>query len=262
MKKIIIVIFLLSLSSNTYASRGELLLEFFSSIGKIFETRTAMVIGRTLPRWFLKDNEEEDKFGKSTYQDYALDFDEYILKKDLNYNKDLNKITNYDFNIDPNYEQAKSISILKNYINTYSEKVDFEKDKFYLLCEYKNQLYSFIFFKEKNYVTMNKSITPFYFIENKTMDSEALIGVSSKSKNGSDILTFTSFKDEANKSFENWYYFFLYKNNLKFIHVMGEKGDSKINKIETEFFDTDRCDILQAYMMQMVEKMNEKKLEK
>ena len=257
MKKIIIVIFLLSLSSNSYASRGELLLEFFSSIGKIFETRTAMVIGRTLPRWFLKNDTEVNKFERNTYKDYVLDFDEYILKKDLNYNEDLNKITNYDFNIDPNYEQAKSISILKKYINTYSEKIDFEKDNFFLFCEYKNQLYSFLFFKEQNYVTMNKSITPFYYLEDQTIDSEALIGVSSKSKNGSDILTFTSFKDEANKSFENWYYFFLYKNDLKFIHVIGEKGDSKINKIEIEFFDTDRCDVLQSYTLQMVEKMNE-----
>lgn len=253
MKKVfIIILFITSLSSNAHAGRADLIIEFFSWIGKAFETREVMIVARVFPRWFLKDKESEKNFRENTIEDFNLEFDEYIQKKGLIYDQDLNNISDYDFNINPNEEQRKSLSILKNYLISNKYK-NFSEEKFVLFCEYKNQIYSFIFYTNKNYVVMNKSTTPFRFLSKKNIPTETLIGIPSKTSRNADVLIFGSIKSEAEKSFENEYYFFLFNGKLKFIYNEGVKGNPKFQEIDTESYETDRCEIEPNYITKVLD---------
>ena len=227
MKKIIIILFIVLFSFNAKAANFAKLIDLF---GEILDSYPVKQVLYRIDRFFRYDG-GYNKFIDQNKELIKLNFEDYISEKNMEYNQDLQQLTNLQFFefFDVNKRQQESLNIIKNYLKLKNYKY-LQENKTFLICYDSKEYFSFFFYFDKNFITMNKAITRHRFSIDDFISHEMIIGFTdTENKN---FIVLPSIEKRGEESFENWYYFYFYKDKMYFDYTKGNKGSSRAPKNE------------------------------
>ena len=217
MKKIIIFLFIVLFSFNVKAANFAKLIDLF---GEIFDSYPVKQVLYRIDRFFRYDG-GYNNFIDQNKELIKLNFEDYISEKNMEYNQDLQQLTTHKFNnFDINNKQQDSLNLIKRYLKLKNYKY-LQENKTFLICRDSKEYFSFFIYFNKNFITMNKAITRHRFSIDNFLSHEMVVGAPWEDNR---VIILPSIKSKADKSFANWYYFYLNDDKLYFDFVKGNRG--------------------------------------
>lgn len=242
MRKIVIILFILLFSFNVQAARLDKIVDLFEIIIEWIDNN--YLVKQTLIRIdrFFRYDAGYNEFVNENKELIKINLYDYISKKNIEYNEDLKKLTTHQFNnFDINNKQKDSLNIIKNYLKLKNYK-NFKEDKTFLICRDSKEYFSFFFYFNENFITMNKAITRHRFTIDDFLFHEMIVAVPYEENR---LIVMPSIESKADNSFENWYFFYINEDKLYFKFVKGQIGISTVPLKRSELFDAISSESLQ-----------------